>query len=63
MFDEIYVFSNGRLVESGSFQDLLSARGQLANMWSNYQADGAESAPSSLTIVETLLERPLPAGS
>ena len=41
MFDEIYVFSNGSLVEHGSFQALVDRGGKLASMWRNYQATGA----------------------
>lgn len=41
MFDEIYVFSKGRLIEHGSFQSLLEANGELASLWQNYQSEAA----------------------
>ncbi|HEY9676470.1 MAG TPA: ABC transporter ATP-binding protein [Drouetiella sp.] len=37
MFDNIYVFDNGKLVESGSFSELIAKGGHLAGMWKNYQ--------------------------
>ena len=37
LFDMVYVFDDGRIVESGSFNDLLSKQGTLASMWKNYQ--------------------------
>jgi ATP-binding cassette subfamily B protein len=36
MFDYIYVLEGGRIVEEGSFSDLLSAGGALAAMWNCY---------------------------
>ena len=32
-FDQIYVLANGRIVESGSFVELLARRGVLAKLW------------------------------
>lgn len=37
LFDDVYVFSNGQLVESGSFTELRQQGGVLANLWRNYQ--------------------------
>jgi ATP-binding cassette, subfamily B, bacterial len=51
MFDEIYVFSNGCLMERGSFAELLAANGEFAKLWRNYQAEAAESAPSAVPDV------------
>ncbi len=43
MFDVIYVLDNGKLVEVGSFTDLIAADGKLAHLWKNYQAASATS--------------------
>ncbi len=37
LFDRIYVFSRGCLVEQGSFHDLLLQQGELSKMWKEYQ--------------------------
>ena len=37
MFDMVYVFDDGRIVESGSFSDLIANQGVLSSMWKNYQ--------------------------
>lgn len=37
LFDEVYVFEEGRIVERGSFQELQSGTGLLASMWKHYQ--------------------------
>lgn len=42
LFDEIYVFDDGCVVENGTFQSLLARGGKLAEMWRNYQS-GVES--------------------
>lgn len=42
MFDEIYVFADGKLIERGSFTELLAENGELAKMWKNYQAEAAD---------------------
>lgn len=41
LFDCIYVLDNGRVVESGTFSELLAKNGQLAAMWRNYQVVSA----------------------
>jgi ABC-type multidrug transport system fused ATPase/permease subunit len=38
MFDMIYVFDAGKVSESGSFHDLITQWGMLANMREEYQA-------------------------
>lgn len=48
MFDDIYVFADGKLIESGSMQDLLEMNGQFATMWRNYQADSVEAMPADV---------------
>lgn len=51
MFDEIYVFSDGRLMERGSFAELLVADGQFAKLWRNYQAEAAaDLAPPAVQV-------------
>lgn len=42
LFDRVYVFESGRLVEHGSFQELVSRNGVLARMWEAYQAAAAD---------------------
>jgi len=37
LFDQVYVFENGCLMESGPFRELIAAGGKLASMWNNYQ--------------------------
>lgn len=44
LFDHVYVFEAGRLVEDGSFQALVARQGVLARMWEAYQA-AAEDEP------------------
>jgi ABC-type multidrug transport system fused ATPase/permease subunit len=39
MFDHIYVLDQGRVVEQGSFGDLLKSDGRLAGMWADYQVN------------------------
>jgi ATP-binding cassette subfamily B protein len=51
MFDEIYVFGDGKLLERGSFQQLLSNGGHLAKLWRNYQAEAPVEAPSAVPSV------------
>lgn len=55
MFDEIYVFSNGQLVERGAFSELLTADGNFARLWRNYQAETlveiVDAAPSAVPVV------------
>jgi ABC-type multidrug transport system fused ATPase/permease subunit len=50
LFDEIYVFDDGCVVENGTFQELLARNGQLAGMWHNYQS-GAGACASSMTTL------------
>jgi ATP-binding cassette subfamily B protein len=38
LFDVIHVFDDGRIVESGSFEQLLAANGTLAALWRHYEA-------------------------
>jgi ABC-type multidrug transport system fused ATPase/permease subunit len=48
MFDVVYVLDQGKLVEVGSFAELIAANGKLAELWSNYQAASAtgDTSPS-----------------
>lgn len=39
MFDMIYVFDQGKIIESGSFDDLLQYNGSFAQLWDEYQAN------------------------
>lgn len=41
MFDVVYVLEDGKLVEVGSFAELVFANGRLAELWRNYQAASA----------------------
>lgn len=47
MFDVVYVLDNGKLVEVGSFTDLIAADGKLAELWKNYQAASASSGDNA----------------
>ena len=38
LFDTIYVFDGGKIIESGSFRELIEYRGMLAQMREEYQA-------------------------
>jgi ABC-type multidrug transport system fused ATPase/permease subunit len=55
MFDEVYVFENGQLVERGSFAELLTRDGKFARLWRNYQAEASATAvveaPSTVPVV------------
>lgn len=51
LFDEIYVFDDGCVVEHGTFQELLQSNGKLAELWRNYQS-GASVEPSKLVPVQ-----------
>ena len=42
LFDRIYVFDDGKIVESGDFRSLLQADGQLAAMWREYQTEQSD---------------------
>ncbi len=42
LFDRVYVLERGRVVESGSFHDLLSSQGALSRMWKHYQTESRE---------------------
>ena len=37
LFDKVYVFEDGCLMESGPFRQLITEGGKLASMWNNYQ--------------------------
>jgi ABC-type multidrug transport system fused ATPase/permease subunit len=43
-FDTIYVFEDGKIVESGDFDTLLRNRGLLAHMWRQYQVSDQPAA-------------------
>ena len=47
MFDVIYVLDNGKLVEVGTFQELIAGNGKLAQLWKNYQAASATGGESA----------------
>ena len=38
LFDTVYVFQDGKIVETGSFAELVEANGVLARLWQNYQS-------------------------
>lgn len=52
MFDMIYVFDNGQIVESGTFAELTASGGRLAEMWKNYQVSDTIVVSGDLEIVE-----------
>lgn len=45
LFDEVYVFDDGCVVEHGTFQELLQRNGKLAALWRNYQSGVSAEAP------------------
>lgn len=47
LFDKVYVLHDGRLVESGTFHELVTAGGKLAVLWKNYQAAAANTNNSA----------------
>ena len=42
LFDEIYFLEKGKILERGSFQNLISKNGHFQKMWKNYQKNLAE---------------------
>lgn len=52
MFDSIYVFEDGRIVEKGSFDELIARNGKLARMWRNYKASENITISETSTVVE-----------
>lgn len=42
LFDRIYVFSNGKLIEEGSYKELSSRSGELSRLLSNYRVEQDE---------------------
>src|SRR5262249_36539029 len=38
LFDIVYVLDNGKVVEAGTFKQLIEADGKLAHLWRSYQA-------------------------
>ncbi len=52
MFDIIYVFDDGKVVESGTFSELTVSGGRLAEMWKNYQVSENVVIADSFDIVE-----------
>lgn len=53
MFDLIYVFEDGKIVESGTFAQLTANGGKLAEMWKNYQVSDNVVVTDSFEIVES----------
>lgn len=53
LFDEVYVFDNGCVVEQGSFEQLLQRKGKLAELWRNYQS-GASIDGAPLVAVQSV---------
>lgn len=53
MFDNIYVFDNGKIVENGTFAELIGSGGKLSEMWRNYQISDNIVVVDGLEIVET----------
>ena len=59
MFEHIYVFDDGSIVEDGSFQSLLAEGGKLATMWGKYQAsqnNPAEDSPLLSNDADVILD-------
>ncbi len=52
LFDEIYVFGHGLLLEQGSLPSLLSRGGELSTLWSNYQSEADRGAAEHSGLVE-----------
>jgi len=52
MFDAIYVFDDGSLVERGSFDELIASNGKLARMWRHYQASENIMVADNVTVLE-----------
>ena len=48
LFDEIFVFANGQLVERGSFEELIASRGELNRLWSSHELDEDKSDESAV---------------
>lgn len=46
LFDMIYIFDSGEIVESGSFDALLSSPGKFSNLWNEY----TQTTKDSLTM-------------
>lgn len=59
MFNMIYVFDDGKIVESGDFETLLRKRGHFARMWRNYQDTELPAASDYVSVgnLITLRER------
>ncbi len=55
MFDTIYVFDDGKIIESGSFQELLASDGALSEMWKNYQISDNVLVTDNGEIVEAII--------
>jgi ATP-binding cassette, subfamily B, bacterial len=55
MFDVIYVFDDGKIVESGTFTELTASGGRLAEMWRNYQVSDNIVVTESCEIVEATM--------
>jgi ABC-type multidrug transport system fused ATPase/permease subunit len=55
MFDTIYVFDDGRIVESGTFPELLASNGALSEMWKNYQISDNVLVTESCEIVQAII--------
>ena len=51
----IYVFDDGKIVESGTFSQLTANGGKLAEMWKNYQVSDNVVVTDSFEIVESQL--------
>lgn len=50
LFDRIYVLERGRVVESGTFHDLLKRDGVLARMWKHYQVGSGGEADVDISM-------------
>ena len=42
LFDYVYVLNQGRIVEEGTFLDLVNRNGEFARLWALYQAEGED---------------------
>jgi ATP-binding cassette, subfamily B, bacterial len=55
MFDYIYVFDDGRIVEEGDLKTLLSKKGRLAELWASIETEStstAEAISNNDTVIE-----------
>lgn len=58
LFDRIYVFEDGQIVEAGDWATLLAAKGTLSRLWTSYQAtERPEILPEPVRLDEYAAQR------